>query len=142
MEDKSLYLQPMNIKDYAEIYKMWNSIPGIELSEADSEESIARYLERNPNLSYVYCKDNKIIGTILCGHDGRRGFIHHTCVLPEYQGQSIGRILVKKALEELKNNKIDQCHIFVFHDNEAGHDFWNRMGWVKRTELSICSKVI
>jgi len=77
--------------------------------ESDSEESISRYLKRNLNLSFVYYKDNKIIGSILCGHDGRRGYIHHTCVLPEYRGQSIGRSLVEKSLEELKNQGIDKC---------------------------------
>ena len=140
MEDKSLYIQPMNIKDYFEIYEMWSNIPGIELSEADSEGSIARYIERNPNLSYIYYKDNRIVGTILCGHDGRRGFIHHTCVLPEYRGQSIGKILVEKSLEELRNCGIEKCHIFVFHDNEVGHEFWSKMGWEKRSDVLLCSK--
>lgn len=137
--NKNLYIKPMTIKFYDEIYSMWSNIPGIGLSNADSEKSIEKYLERNPNLSFICCDGNKIVGTILCGHDGRRGYIHHTCVSPEYRGQNIGKSLVKKALEELKNQGIDKCHLFVFHDNEIGNNFWNRLGWKKRSDLLIYS---
>lgn len=134
------FIQSMTIENYSEIYEMWSSIPGIGLSDSDSKESILRYLERNPNLSFVYYHDYKIVGAILCGHDGRRGYIHHTCVLPEYRGQNIGRILVEKALEELKHQGIDKCHLFVFCDNILGNNFWNRLGWKKRSDLLIYSK--
>ena len=140
--DENICIQSMTIKSYAEVYEMWNSIPGIGLSDADSEEAIARYLERNPNLSFICYVENKIIGAILCGHDGRRGYIHHTCVLLEYRGQNIGKILVQKSLEELKNQGINKCHLFVFCDNEIGKDFWNRLGWKKRSDILIYSKGI
>ncbi|WP_250860982.1 GNAT family N-acetyltransferase [Oceanirhabdus seepicola] len=140
--NKELHLETMTIKSYAEIYDIWNDIPGIGISDADSEESITRYLERNPNSSFVYYDDNKIVGTILCGHDGRRGYIHHTCVLPEYRSQNIGKILVEKALEALKDEGINKCHLFVFYDNELGNAFWNKIGWKKRSDLLIYSKNI
>lgn len=142
MANNSLCIKPLTIKDYAEVYKMWSSIQGIGLSSADSKEAISRYLERNPNLSFICCKDNKIVGAVLCGHDGRRGYIHHTCVLPEYRGQGIGRMLVGKSLEELRNQGIDKCHLFVFCDNEAGNSFWDGLGWKKRSDLYIYSKNI
>ena len=140
--NENICIQPMTIKSYAEVYEMWNSIPGIGLSDADSEESIARYLERNPNLSFICYVGNKIVGAILCGHDGRRGYIHHTCVLPEYRGQNIGKLLVQKALEELNKQGINKCHLFVFYDNEIGKAFWNRLGWKKRSDILIYSKGI
>lgn len=140
--DKGLNIKIMTSEHYAEIYDMWNSIPGIGLSNADSEEAIARYLERNPNSSFVCYCENKIVGTILCGHDGRRGYIHHTCVIPEYRKQNIGKILVEKALEALKNEGIDKCHLFVFCDNTLGNNFWNKIGWKKRDDLLIYSKII
>ena len=140
MLNKIFHAQPMRIENYAEIYEMWSNIPGIGLSAADSEESIGRYLARNPKLSFIFYQNHKIVGTILCGHDGRRGYIHHTCVLPEYQGQNIGRLLVENALAELKKQGIDKCHLFVFCDNEAGKSFWHRLGWEKRSDLLIYSK--
>ena len=138
--NENICMQPMTIKNYAEVYEIWDSIPGIGLSDADSEEAIARYLERNPNLSFICYVENKIAGTILCGHDGRRGYIQHACVLPEYRGQNIGKILVQKALEELKKQGINKCHIFVFYDNEVGNAFWNGIGFQKRSDILIYSK--
>ena len=133
-------IRHMRIDNYDDVYKIWDKTPGIGISSADSKEAIKSYLERNPNLSYIYCKDNKIVGTILCGYDGRRGFIHHTCVIPEYQGKGIGKLLVEKALQSLKDKGIDKCHIFVFADNEKGQEFWNKLDWTKRDDILIYSK--
>lgn len=129
----------MTIEAYDEIYSIWCSIPGIGLSNADSRKSIEKYLKRNPNMSFSCYDGNKIVGTILCGHDGRRGYIHHTCVLPEYRGENIGKKLVEKALQVLKNEGIDKCHLFVFCDNDMGKNFWNRLGWKKRSDLLVYS---
>ena len=142
MEERNSLIKQFEIKDYKEIYEMWNRIPGIRLSDADSKEAISNYLERNPNLSYVYCEDDKIVGAVLCGHDGRRGFIHHACVLPEYQGKGIGKFLVNKALDELKNQGINKCHLFALEDNESGKEFWSKVGWTKRNDIVTFSKNI
>ena len=138
--NENICILPMTIKNYAEVYEIWDSIPGIGLSDADSEEAIARYLDRNPNLSFICYVKNKIVGIILCGHDGRRGYIHHACVLPEYRGQNIGNALVQKALGELQKQGINKCHLFVFYDNKVGNAFWNKLGWKKRSDILIYSK--
>ena len=138
--NENICILPMTIKNYAEVYEIWNSIPGIGLSDADSEEAIARYLDHNPNLSFICYVENKIVGIILCGHDGRRGYIHHASVLPEYRGQNIGNALVQKALGEFQNQGINKCHLFVFYDNEIGNVFWNKQGWKKRSDILIYSK--
>lgn len=140
--NENMHIKPMNIKDYNTIYEMWSSIPGIGLSSADSQSAIEIYLEHNPNLSFVCYDGDKMVGTILCGHDGRRGYIHHTCVLPEYRGGNIGKALVERALQALKEQGIDKCHLFVFHDNVIGNSFWKNVGWKKREDLFIYSKNI
>lgn len=140
--NENLCIKPMTIEAYDEIYSIWCSIPGIGLSNADSRKSIEKYLERNPNMSFSCYDGNKIVGTILCGHDGRRGYIHHTCVLSEYRGKNIGKRLVEKALEVLKNEGIDKCHLFVFCDNDMGKNFWKRLGWEKRSDLLAYSMEI
>ena len=104
--NKTLEFEMMSIESYAEIYDVWNNSSGIGVSDADSKESIEMYLERNPNSSFVCYEENKIIGTILCGHDGRRGYIHHTCVLPEYRGRNIGKVpRWKKAIVKLREGE-------------------------------------
>ncbi|MBL4931678.1 GNAT family N-acetyltransferase [Clostridium paridis] len=142
MEERGSLIKELDIKDYEAIYRIWNRIPGIGLSDADSKQSISSYLARNPNLSYVYLIDGRIVGTILCGHDGRRGYIHHACVLPKYQGKGIGKILVNKALDELKKQGINKCHLFALGDNELGKEFWSKVGWTKRNDIVTFSKNI
>lgn len=139
---ENMHIEPMDIKDYETIYEMWNNIPGVGLSNADSEVAIERYLKHNPNLSFVYYESDKMVGTILCGHDGRRGYIHHTCVLPKYRGRNIGKVLVESALQGLKEQGIDKCHLFVFQDNVIGNNFWQNMGWEKREDIFMYSKNI
>jgi ribosomal protein S18 acetylase RimI-like enzyme len=110
------------------------------INEADSEENIAKFLLCNKGLSYCHSDDGKIIGTVLCGHDARRGYIYHTAVLPEYRGRGIGHELVEKSLQKLKEEGIHKCHLFVLADNELGKRFWSFTGWVKREDILVYSK--
>jgi ribosomal protein S18 acetylase RimI-like enzyme len=139
---KDFIIREMSIEDYEEVYKIWVRIPGVGITDADSKERISLYLDRNPNLSFVCQVEGKIVGTILCGHDGKRGYIQHTCVLPEWRGKNIGRYLVEEVVEELKGLEIDKCHLFVFADNEIGQGFWKSLGWKKRSDILIFSKNI
>lgn len=125
----------MSIADYDSVLQIWQQTENIGLSQADSPERIAAYLDRNPGLSFIAVQDEKIVGTILSGHDSRRGFIHHLAVLPEYRRQGIGESLVSHCLEGLRNIGIDRCHIFVYQANESGIRFWEKQGWFRRDEL-------
>ncbi|NMB44554.1 MAG: GNAT family N-acetyltransferase [Clostridiales bacterium] len=130
----------MRIDDYNDIYKLWNNTSGMGLSDADSYDNIDKFLIRNKGLSYICKHEDKIIGTILCGHDGRRGYIYHVTVAEEYRGRGIGRKLVEKSLEGLKIQGINKCHLFVFADNNIGNDFWTSVGWNRRKEIFVYSK--
>lgn len=113
-------------------YKLWESTPGMGLSDADTYENIHKFLLRNKGLSFVCRYEDKLIGTILCGHDGRRGYIYHVTVVEKYRGRGIGQMLVDKSLQKLKEEGVDKCHLFVFADNEIGKAFWSGKGWMKR----------
>lgn len=133
-------IREMTIHDYEQMIELWNGIEGLAISNADSRENIGNYLNRNQELSYVCEQDNKIIGTILCGHDGRRGFIYHVAVNPDYRKQKIGNKLVQTSLEQLRKEGIDKCHIFVIEDNVVGNGFWASAGWEKRSGFFVYSK--
>ncbi len=135
-------IRTMTMDDYEEVLLLWKGAQGIGLSAADSPENIAVYLKRNLGLSFVATADGGIIGAVLCGHDGRRGYIHHLAVSEPYRGQGIGRGLVERCLTGLQTEGIDKCHLFVFTDNELGQGFWRRLGFQPRTGLTICSKDI
>ncbi|NLV36793.1 MAG: GNAT family N-acetyltransferase [Clostridiaceae bacterium] len=142
MMSKETGMEEIHPNDYNELISLWSSIPGIGISKADSEERIRRFLLKNPGLSFCYKEDNRIVGTILCGQDGRRGYIYHTAVAPEQRGRGIGRILVEESLRNLHDAGIDKCHIFVFTDNELGNKFWESIGWEKRDDIVVYSRAL
>ena len=123
--------------DYDEVSALWNSIDGMGLrSLDDSREGIEKYLARNPATSFIAEEGKKAIGCILCGHDGRRGYIYHACVLPEYRGKGIGAHLVSLACSALKSEGITKCALVCFASNETGSSFWRSQSWEHRTDLN------
>jgi N-acetylglutamate synthase len=136
-----VFIRPVTIEDYDAMIALWRSLPGIGLSEADAQPNIAAYLERNPGMSLAALKGDKLIGTILSGHDGRRGYIHHLAVSAAHQGRGVGRLLARECLLRLKVAGISKCHLFVFCDNPA-KEFWQKLGWQQRSDILIMSKHI
>lgn len=133
-------IRPMIIQDYAAVLALWLACEGIGLSDADSPENINHYLERNPGHSLVAKVEDQIVGAALCGHDGRRGYIHHLAVHPKCRRQGIGQELVIHCLSALRQAGIQKCHLFVFGENRNGRTFWQDFGWTERTELVLMSK--
>jgi ribosomal protein S18 acetylase RimI-like enzyme len=130
----------MTINDYAQVFALWQSIEGIGLhDDEDSMQGIAKYLARNSGLSFVARDAGKLVGAVLCGHDGRRGYLHHLAVKPEYRNKGIGRAIVEHVMSKLEKAGIKKCHIFVFADNSGGRRFWKRIGWNEREDLRIMS---
>jgi N-acetylglutamate synthase len=99
------------------------------LSHGDSPEELQRYLLRNPGLSQAAFIGEEMVGAVLAGHDGRRGLLYHLAVKPSAQGAGVGRRLVERGLEGLKEAGISRVLILVLQDNEIGRAFWNRQGW-------------
>jgi ribosomal protein S18 acetylase RimI-like enzyme len=139
-DNMSLSLQEMTINDYAQVYTLWDQTEGIGLSDADAKENIAQFLVHNPGTSFVAYDNNLLAGAVLCGNDGRRGYIHHLAVARTHRHQGIGRMLVESCLSKLGEVNIHKCHLFVFADNPGAIEFWEKIGWEQRGELLIMSK--
>lgn len=136
-------IESLTLEDYAAVRSLWQSSPGIGLSAADSREAIARYLARNPGMSRVArSSDNRLVGAVLCGHDERRGYLHHLAVRPAWRGRGIGGALVQSALACLHRAGIDKSHVFVLSDNADGRRFWQQIGWQLRSDLQVVSRQI
>src|SRR4051812_31651075 len=122
-------IRPMELADYPAVLALWQATEGLTLRDADdSEEAIARYLKRNPGLSFVAEDEAGLIGAVLCGHDGRRGLLHHLAVAASHRGQGIGGALVERCLEGLRAEGISKCHLFVKAENLNGLSFWRHLG--------------
>jgi ribosomal protein S18 acetylase RimI-like enzyme len=127
--------------DYEAAVALWSAAEGVVLREADRPEGIERYLERNPGLSFVAVDGERVVGTVLCGHDGRRGYLQHVVVAHAYGRQGIGRALVARALAALEAAGIRKCHLMVLPDNAAARAFWRSIGWVERSDVMLMSHV-
>ena len=126
-----MQIRKMLLSDYNEVYDLWLNTPGMGLNSIDdSEAGIERYLQRNPNTCFVAESNGKIIGVILCGHDGRRGLIYHMAVKDSEREQGIGNTLLECALEALKSEGISKVYIMVFKNNAKGNAFWEKRGFV------------
>jgi putative acetyltransferase len=137
-----MQLGEMTPADFGEVISFWKTIEGVGLNESDTPECLAIFLERNPGLSLVVRDQRQVIGAVLCGHDGRRGYLHHLAVAPEQRGQGLGSRLVETCLTRLGALGILKCNIFVYNDNDPGTLFWRKTGWLDRGDLKIMQKVI
>lgn len=127
----------MDISDYDEVYSLWLSCKGMGLNNLDdSRHGIGTYLQRNPHTCFVAVENGKIVGVIICGHDGRRGYIYHTAVSPDCRKMGIGSALVGSALKALKAEGINKAALVVFSRNETGNSFWEKLGFTVREDLT------
>ena len=131
----------MTPDDWDGVAKVWENHEGTNPVD-DSPEGFAKYLRRNPTTSFVAVDDGRIVGTILAGHDGRRGIFHHVSVLEEYRRQGVGKLLVENAVEALRKEGINKVLMVVFRHNENGNDFWEHMGFTVREDLVYRNKYI
>ena len=115
--------------DYDAALELWQRVEGLEIAEGDDRESVACFLARNPGLSRIATDGPAIVGVVLCGHDGRRGYIYHLAVDPEYQGRGLGKRLMDECLEGLRRAGLRRANILVAKDNPRGREFWKRFGW-------------
>lgn len=131
-----MHIVEMTIEHYDAVLFLLRRTPGVTVRDADSRESIQRYLLRNPGLNFVAEEDGRIIGCAMCGHDGRRGYLQHVLVDPAYRGQGIAHQLVTHCLDGLEAIGILKTHIDVFRTNVVGNTYWTRRGWKKRDDIN------
>ena len=130
-------LRKMEISDYEAVRELWLTIKGFAIrSIDDSYEGIRRFLERNPNTSVVAECKGKVVGAILCCHDGRRGCLYHVCVHEQYRRRGIGRAMVVYCINALENENISNVTLIAFTSNDIGNAFWNEIGWRRRQDLN------
>ena len=133
----------MTIEDYEGVYQLWTATAGMGMRNLDdSREGIAKFLERNPATSFVVEATAGLVGVILCGHDGRRGYIYHAAIMPDYRQQGFGQALVNAALTALRAEQINKVALVVFEKNQVGNSFWESIGFTTRPDLVYRNKSI
>jgi len=136
-------IRTMALNDYEQVYALWLNTPNMGLNNLDdTKESIAKYLARNPNTCFIAERDGKIIGVILSGNDGRRGYIHHAAVAQKEQRHGVGAALLSAAISALEREGINKVALVVYGKNEKGNTFWEKQGFAIRSDLIYRDKEI
>jgi putative acetyltransferase len=135
-------IRPMTGEDFDAVLRLWQSTEGVGLNESDTRAGIESFLARNPGLSCVAIRGREIIGAVLCGHDGRRGYLHHLAVAREWRGRGIGRELVNRCVAQLRVLGILKCNVFVFADETEAGSFWEHVCWAPRGDLRVMQRAL
>ena len=136
-------VRSMQIEDYDQVYALWMTIHGFSIRTIDdSREGVERFLKRNPGISVVAEMDGRVVGAILCGHDGRRGCLYHVCVHEDYRMQGICRAMVVHCMNALQQEGINKVSLIAFTKNDIGNAFWKQIGWTKREDLNYYDFVL
>lgn len=136
----NIEIREMLIDDYSDVFSLWEQMSGIDLSSSDSRKKIDSFLKANPGLSLVACDRDLLAGAVLCGEDGRRGYIHHLAVDNAYRRCGVASDLIDLCLARLYDHGIPKCHLSVYGDNDHAIEFWRRTGWTERCELIMMSR--
>ncbi|MCR5669102.1 MAG: GNAT family N-acetyltransferase [Lachnospiraceae bacterium] len=131
-------VRKMTMDDYAKVHELWMNIHKFGIrSIDDSKDGIQRFLMRNPDTSVVAVSNGELIGSILCGHDGRTASFYHVCVKEEFRNQGVGKTMVMHCMKALEKEKVSKISLVAFKDNEVGNSFWKEEGWQKREDLNL-----
>ena len=138
-----IQILPMAEADYDDVRALWMTIRGFGIRALDdSREDIERFIARNPTTSVVARDGDRIVGSILCGSDGRQGALYHVCVAKEYRRRGIGTQMVAFCMHQLRYMGINKVSLIAFTTNEAGNAFWNKIGWTKKTNVNYYEFVL
>lgn len=136
-------IRKMTIADYDDVYALWLSCKGMGINDLDdSKEGIEKFLNRNPSTCFAAEENGDIIGVIIAGNDGRRGYIYHTAVSPKRRYEGIGKTLVETAMSALENEGINKAALVVFERNKDGNAFWEKIGFMIRNDLTYRNRNI
>ncbi len=139
----NMQIRLMTTEDYEDVHSLWMTIKGFAIrSVDDSREGVERFLKRNPTTSVVAEENGRIVGAILCGHDGRRGCLYHVCVHPDHRRRGIGKAMVVFCMNALKAEQINKVSLIAFTANDIGNAFWNTIGWTRREDLNYYDFVL
>jgi ribosomal protein S18 acetylase RimI-like enzyme len=134
-----LHIEPAQEKDIPGMLALWKDTPGLGWGAGDDEESLAAFMQKNPQTCLVLKEGNSVWGTVLGGFDGRRGYIYHLVVDKDFRRQSYGKKLLQEVVGELERLNAEKIHLFVLRSNSEVVGFYEKQGWIKRKDIEVLS---
>jgi ribosomal protein S18 acetylase RimI-like enzyme len=132
-------IRPFEPRDRDAAFRLWAATEGLGTGPGDTPEAIARFLERNPGLSLVAEAGGALVAAVLCGHDGRRGYIYRLAVARAHRRAGLATTLARRCLEGLRASRIERCQVFVEADNGVAAAFWESVRGRRRDDLIVLS---
>ncbi|TAL43174.1 MAG: GNAT family N-acetyltransferase [Methylovulum sp.] len=139
MSRDGIDIRPLRAEDFDAAYALWCAMDAVVLRTDDNPGMFGKFLERNPGCCCAAWHGGLLAGAVMAGHDGRRGYLYHLAVAPEYRRQGVGRALVEQALAALHEQGISKCHVFVKHNSRTAASFWSKLGWELREDIQVNS---
>ncbi|MFX0031532.1 MAG: GNAT family N-acetyltransferase [Candidatus Hodarchaeota archaeon] len=133
-------IEKFTIENYENIVQLWKKVD-LSITSSDSKEEIERMIKKNPNLSLISKIGGKIVGVVMGGFDGRRGYVHHLAIDPKYQKKGFGRKLMDELMERFRQKKVHKVHLFIEKRNKDVITFYQKLGWEMRNDLVMMSFV-
>jgi ribosomal protein S18 acetylase RimI-like enzyme len=137
--DDGYRVEKAQLTDMGLMLDLWKATPGLGVGKGDGEDSLRDFMQRNPSTCLVLRVSEGIVGTVLGGFDGRRGYIYHLAVHPDYQAKGYGKVLLNQVISELKSLGALKIHLFVFSDNQPATEFYRHLGWELRQDIQVFS---
>lgn len=127
---------PFDLKKYDEVYALWMRTKNMGFNNVDdSFDGIKKLVMKNPLTCFMAEENGKIIGTVLAGNDGRRGYVYHLCVDENFRKQGIGKKLMDTMIDGMKKEGISKVALVVFAYNDSANAFYEKIGFIKRDDL-------
>jgi len=134
---------PLTAEDFSDAYALWQSSEGVVLqSEERHLHVFVNFLARNPKMSFGARRAGRLIGAVLAGHDGRRGYIYHLAVTADCLHQGIGKTLVANVEREMTRQGVWKAHAHVVTRNLRAQFFWKKIGWSERDDIAKFSHLL
>ena len=133
-------IELFTMRYYHEIIALWKR-SGIEVSSSDTRDEIAKMLKRNPDLFLIGKENEKVIAVVMGAFDGRRGYVHHLAIDPDYQKKGYGKTMMDELIEKFQIKKVHKVHLLIEKSNKEVADFYRKLGWEVRDDLIMMSFV-
>jgi ribosomal protein S18 acetylase RimI-like enzyme len=137
----NIWIDEFHLSDYDLIVSLWREA-GLVLRPGDDLDSIRLKLQRDPDLFLVAREGSEVVGSVMGGWDGRRGWIYHLAVRPLRQRQGIAKALIRELESRLVGKGAKRVNAQIYESNTASIRFFNACGYETRPDLVMIGKAL
>ena len=128
--------------DFDAVLALWRRAgPGIKLGPSDEPAEIIRKLTRDPDLFLVAASGRRVVGAVLGGWDGRRGYVYHLAVDAPFRGRKIGAALMEELEARLRFKGCSRMNLLIRQEGAAAVPFYERLGWVQTGNIQMARDI-